>query len=212
MINLSAYFDETGHSADQRQKFVGMAGLIAPASNWKRFEEKWMEALRLPFVDLPHFHMKDFANREKEYADWSEERRRKVLGKLLTVIEVAMPYPIGCIVSMERYRKLSQEHKDYFIDPYYMCYQSSIEGCVTFLESAKAPDEEKIEMIFSDQVEFRHKALTLYEHIVQRRTLHAKRGTPPRFGDMRKLAALQAADLIAYERYKEIDRKTYRSD
>lgn len=209
---LSAYMDETGHSADARQKFVGMAGLIAPAANWVRFEKQWNAALRLPWIDLPYFHMTDFASKKKAYADWSEEKRRKVLGKLITIIEVAHPIPIGSIVPMEYYRTLDTEMQDYFIDPYYLCFQSSIAACTSLLEYAKAPQQERVAFIFSDQVEFRHTALQLYELVVEATGLFASRGTRPVFRDMRELVALQAADIIAYEMYKEFERRTSRPD
>lgn len=51
---LTAYLDETGHSADKRQKFVGMGGLIATSKNWERFEKNGQNRLEnlmfLPFI------------------------------------------------------------------------------------------------------------------------------------------------------------------
>jgi hypothetical protein len=38
MLMLNAYLDETGHSRDEAQKFVGMAGLVAPVMNWEFFD------------------------------------------------------------------------------------------------------------------------------------------------------------------------------
>lgn len=42
---LISYLDETGHSKDERQKFVGVAGLIAPHERWRIFERKWKKTL-----------------------------------------------------------------------------------------------------------------------------------------------------------------------
>jgi hypothetical protein len=44
---LVAYFDETGHSSDAAQKFVGIAGFVAPALNWEFFEANWKAAQKL---------------------------------------------------------------------------------------------------------------------------------------------------------------------
>jgi len=206
---LSAYMDETGHSSDEKQKFVGMAGLIAPAGNWEMFEEKWKAALKLPYIDLPYFHMTDFASRQKIYKDWSEAKRRKVLGKIITVIETAHPIPFGAIVPMEIYRNLSDEHKEHFLDPYFLCFENSLAACTTYLEFKNLPVEEKITLIFSEQSEFRNRALQLYEVVKDVPSLKA-RGTTPIFRDMRDVVPLQAADIVAYEMYKEYERQTHR--
>lgn len=41
MLMLSAYMDETGHSRDEKQRFNGMAGLMAPTKRLVRMERKW---------------------------------------------------------------------------------------------------------------------------------------------------------------------------
>lgn len=206
---LSAYMDETGHSKDERQKFVGMAGLIAPAANWEGFEEKWKAALKLPYIDLPFFHMTDFASRRKAYEHWSEEKRKKVFGKLMITMECAYPMPFGAIIPMDVFRSLTKEHQDLFIDPYFLCFQSVVAASTTFLEAMKIPDEEKIALILSDQVEFRHRAQHIYD-VVEKIGLYTRRSTPPIFRDMRDVVPLQAADIVAYEMYKEFDRRLYR--
>lgn len=45
MLKLVGYMNETGHSKDERQRFVGMDGLVAPAENWEVFERKWKQTL-----------------------------------------------------------------------------------------------------------------------------------------------------------------------
>lgn len=212
MLMLSAYMDETGHAADERQKYVGIAGLMAPAANWERFERKWKEALALPYIGLPYFHMKDFANRKKFYVGWSEEKRRKVLGKLLTVIETAHPLPVGSIVPLKYWRALAPEYKTVFMDPYFLCFQGNMSACTSFLDVGRAPQEERVALVFSEQVEFRHKALKFYERAKDMAIFTRRMARPPSFGDMRELVQLQAADVVAYEMYKEFERREERPD
>lgn len=209
MLKLTAYMDETGHSSDQRQKYVGMAGLIAPESNWEEFERKWNAALKLTYINLEYFHMTDFAARQKAYKGWSEPKRRAVLGKIWRVIETSLAMPFGVIVPMELYRKLSDEHKQHFVDPYYIGFESSLAACTTFLEFMKITPEEKITMVFSEQVEFKNRAMQFYD-LVKDFGIMGSRGTPPIFRDMRDVVPLQAADVVAYEMYKECERRQYR--
>jgi hypothetical protein len=209
MMMLSAYMDETGHSSDERQKFVGIAGLLAPAANWEIFEGKWKAALAQPHFNIPHFHMTDFAARKRGYKGWSEEKRQKVFGKLMNVIESIYPLPFGSIVPLDDFRRMTKEHQTLLTDPYFICFQSAVAACTTFLEHRKLSDEEKVALIFSDQIEFRHRALQLYEKIEEIEP-DSLRTASPVFRDMRELVPLQAADIIAYEMYKEVERRLYR--
>jgi hypothetical protein len=207
---LTAYLDETGHSRDEKQKFVGIAGLIAPASEWIVFEEKWKAALALPHFNLPHFHMTDYVSKKKVYKDWNEKKRKKVFGKLMNIIESIYPLPFGAIVPMDIFRRFTKEQQSYFDDPYHLCFQSVIPACTVFIERMKnVAAEEKVALIFSNQVEFKHRALQIYEQVAETQ-YYMRRTTPPNFRAMRDFAPLQAADIIAYEMYKEFDRRLYR--
>ena len=67
-----------------------------------------------------------------------------------------------------------------------------------------------MQFIFSDQVEFRHRALLLYEEICKVGIFIKRSAYAPDFRDMREIVPLQAADVMAYEMYKEYDRRKYR--
>lgn len=209
METFSAYMDETGHSRDERQKFVGIAGLIAPVASWETFERKWKATLKA--YKLPYFHMKEFAHWEKTFRDWKdkEAKRKKLLGKLILHIETTHPLPFGAIMPMDAFRSFTKEQQGYLRDPYFLCFQSLVAACSSILEGKKVPDEEKVALIFSDQVEFRSRALEIYKN-VEDAGFYVRRSTPPVFRDMREDMALQAADIIAYEMHKEFERRLHR--
>lgn len=54
VVMLTAYMDETGHSKDERQRFNGMAGLLAPTWAWEEFEPKWKQTLKEAITYLTH--------------------------------------------------------------------------------------------------------------------------------------------------------------
>jgi hypothetical protein len=209
MAIFSAYMDETGHSQDEGQRFVGIAGLIAPVANWEAFERKWKATLKV--FKLPYFHMKEFAHSTQTFKGWgsSEAKRQKLFGKLLLHMETAHPIPFGAIVPMERYRSFTKEQQGYFRDPYFLCFQSLVAACSSILEFRKAPDEEKVALIFSDQGEFKNRALQIYKK-VEKTEVYIRRSTPPIFRDMREFVPLQAADIVAYEMHKEFERQLYK--
>jgi hypothetical protein len=63
-------------------------------------------------------------------------------------------------------------------------------------------------IIFSDQVEFRNRALSYYDNAYSKEL--TSRIKPPAFDNMRDLRPLQAADIVAFEFYKECERQRYR--
>ncbi|MET0462924.1 MAG: DUF3800 domain-containing protein [Chitinophagaceae bacterium] len=211
---LSGYFDETGHSGDEKQLFNGMAGVLAPADHWEAFEEKWKQTLKA--FKIPFFHMKDFANFKGFFEGWSEDKRRHLYGKLLAHMETAYIFPVGVSISMSAFRSFPEEQRKKFIDPYYLGFLAVITQTTVFMNNAGMSPEEKAELIFSDQVEFKGKAHGLYDEIIRApydtvqmlstARLVKSRILLPVFRDMRDFAALQAADVVAYEVYKEHER------
>ena len=113
-------------------------------------------------------------------------------------------------MSMDDYRALSEKQRSYFDDPYYLGFLFILGSVDVFLDKTGASPEVRAAIIFSDQVEFRNRALDYYENAYSKEV--SNRIKPPAFDDMRRLVPLQAADLVAYEFYKECERRRYRSD
>lgn len=210
---LTAYADETGHSRDEQQKFVGMAGLLAPALNWEAFERKWKATLASKEFNIPYFHMKEFAHSKETFKDWegNERRRRKLFGRLMLHIETALALPFGVIIPMDELRKFTKEQQELLLDPYFLCFQSVTAACTTFLDFHNLPKEEKIALVFSEQGEFKNRALQIYDGVMKLEGTSIHRSTSsPTFRDMREIVPLQAADIVAYEMYKEFERHLYK--
>lgn len=205
MTMLTGYMDETGHSKDERQRFVGVAGLVAPAENWEAFERKWKETLSV--FKIPYFHMKDFANRRRYFEGWSELKRKKLYGKLMRIIATTHPFPVGAIVSLDDYRSFSAEDRKLMEDPYHFCLM----GCVYLpaWRTENASPDVRIAIIFSEQSEFKNMAGLLLDDFKQNNA-EGKRFDPPVFRDMKTVVPLQSADIVAYELYKEFERQRYR--
>jgi hypothetical protein len=212
---LSAYFDETGHSQDDRQHFNGMAGVLAPADHWEVFEERWKQTLEE--FKIPFFHMKHFAHYKGSFNGWSEAKRQRLYGKLLRHMEAAYLLPLGVSIPMKDFRDFPGEQQKKFIDPYYLGFLSVITYSIAFMNNCGMSPEEKVSLVFSDQVEFKNRAHELYDEATQ--TLHdsvrmqnttraiRNRTRSPVFLNMREFVALQAADIVAYEVYKEHERR-----
>jgi hypothetical protein len=207
MTLLTGYIDETGHSKDERQRFVGVAGLVAQAEHWEVFERKWKETLNV--FKLPYFHMKDFACRRKYYEGWSEPKRQKLFGKLMRIIATTHPFPVGAIVSLDDYRSFPAEDREMMEDPYHFCLM----GCVYLpaWRTENASPDVRLSIVFSEQSEFKNMAGLLLDDFKQNHT-EGQRFDTPVFEDMKMVVPLQAADIVAYELYKEFERRRYRSE
>ena len=99
MLGLSAYFDESGHSKDEKCRFVGMGGLLAPASAWEEFDPKWQAILDEHCEGKP-FHATDFAFQSEPFKGWKEEKRRKFFDSLVRTIKESGARPFGAVVSL----------------------------------------------------------------------------------------------------------------
>jgi hypothetical protein len=216
MLMLTAYMDETGHSAAKDQNFNGMAGLIASADDWITFEEKWKATLERKEYRLSYFHMREYISRsygssKNPFKNWSDAKCQKLLGKLLRLMEGVYPIPVGAVIHMPDYRGLTDEQREVMYgDPYFLTYQNVIAYATSYLDFVKAPPEIKVGFVFSDQVEFKYRALELYDRIYKVGKFIKRSAYTPDFGPMADFGALQAADIVAYEMFKEYERVLYR--
>jgi hypothetical protein len=118
-----SFVDEAGHAKDPNQKYLCLAGLLATESAWKQFDSEWRTVCAAEGLKEP-FHMKDLAARRKEFAGWEEERRRRLLGELVSVTEHAGAIPIGSVVSIDGFSSLAPEIRRGFKDPHFLAFQS----------------------------------------------------------------------------------------
>lgn len=205
MMMLTSYLDETGDSKDDKQKFNGMAGLVAPAENWEVFERKWKATLKT--FGLPYIHMSEMRTLTR---GWPEAKVENLFEKLWKVIKGVKALPVGSIIPMDDYKPLKVQLKKYFRDPYYIAMQNCIQFTAELVEpvAIPTPDSPRVAMIFDDKVEFRNNAHQLYDAAIKKMRMGSL-VDPPAFRNMRLVVPLQAADMIAYETYKEYDRVYY---
>lgn len=211
MLILSAYFDETGSEADPNSKVAGMGGLLAPAYRWEVFEEKWKKALAVEGVD--YFHMKEFAHSVGQFQTWKgdADRRRNFYDLLWSLIVDVQPLILGCFYPLQEYRSmLSLDHRKSIDDIYFLAYQSCLGGVMEYTWNQWDSTGE-VATIFDDKKGFKGRAMEMYEFLMTNgfQTFQHKLPSPV-FRDMRKIVPLQAADIIAYECAKELERRLYK--
>jgi len=205
-FEYTAYMDETGHAAASDQHFCGMAGFLATTDRWQLLETKWKETLKRFNVD--YMHMKEFGSFTGVFKAWKgdESKRKRFYGELLAHLREIRAIPFGAIYSLDAYRKLSDEDRAAINDPYLKSLCDCVGIPARLLEDK--PPEIKYNVVFGEQTEFRHRATKIYE-LFKSMYRVGERMRYPDFKDMREFVPLQAADMIAYELYKEFDRQLY---
>lgn len=209
MAVLTGYYDETGDTRDPSQKFVGMAGFVAPADSWRLFERKWKFILNE--FKIPYFHMREFAPSVGVFNGWKgkEDKRQSLFHSLIETIREIKPLPVGCIFSSDDFRALSEQDKKLIGDPYYLSFLTCLGVPCFFVQNA--PPEIRLATVFGEHSLFESKAREFHKYIKAAYAV-GDRLYPPDFRDMRQFVPLQAADIMAYELYKEADRQRYRPD
>jgi hypothetical protein len=147
MLLLTAYMDESGHSADPNTNFAAMAGFVAPFEIFRVAGEIWDKTIKKsPFELKGPFHMKDFAHFEGEFKGWSEDKRKALFRQLIQVITLSELHPVGAVVSIEDFNSLSECQRTSFRDPYYMTFQICTRGAAL---EALFHEPEKVAMVYA---------------------------------------------------------------
>ena len=118
-----SFVDESGHAKDPDQSYLCLAGLLATETAWKKFDFEWQTACAEQGLKEP-FHMVDFASRRGEFTGWEEEKRRHLLGELISAISRARAIPIGSVVSIKGFNALPPQVRQGFKDPHFLAFQS----------------------------------------------------------------------------------------
>ncbi len=215
---IVSYMDETGHFDDPASNYIGMAGFAGPEQLWEPFGKLWQVTIGSdPFRLTKPFHMRDFAHRRGEFEGWSEEKRKALYGKLIEIILLIQPVPIGAVISIDDFKSLTPQQQSNFKSPYHFAFQTCTRGAALL---GRAPDE--IRMVYSENIEYGAMESSpdagarqlgnadLLWRSIKKLTLFGQWMHSCSFSTPAKTVQLQAADLFAYELYKEFENQQKR--
>ena len=211
-LNLTAYFDETGHADDPALAFAGMAGFVAPRGAWVNFEAHWQDALKNAGLNEP-FHMREFAHSIGQFRNWKgkEELRRRFLGRLLEIILETGAKPIGAVVSLRDFETLTEAQQLQFKNPYFVCFQTCTRGAA--IRAVFEHPGETVDMVYALNTEFGTNREGLAERLwqaIKENYEHRNRMGAYCSSTPAEKCPLQAADLFAYELCHEFENQINR--
>jgi hypothetical protein len=198
-----AYFDESGHPSDTL--VMTMAGVVATAKNWARFEEKWKRILRRYQVSA--LHMTDYESGHGEFTGWDADKRVSFIADLAGILKNTMMYGVANSLTVQDWngtigKDLDASGRKRYLAPYVMLLESCI---TTIAESVSIPDEENVACVFDQNSIVQHFSSIFYRALVEVRDYPINFGTIT-YADRTKIVPLQAADMIAYEAFKYASR------
>jgi hypothetical protein len=199
---ITAYFDESGHSASTR--VVCMAGAVGPPSSWTRVREEWSAILAKHGVRV--FHMADFENRFGEFEGWNDERRHALLSELLAVLDNTMLISVGTAVLVEDFENLESRTRAGLMDPWYLCLQmclTDVAQTVLIVTKEELWDTKRCAVFLEHQSEF-WRAPLLFSQMLEREAF-AERIRIFGYATKQSCVKVYLADLIAYELRKHVE-------
>jgi hypothetical protein len=199
----SVYLDESG--THKGSDAVVVAGFISNATKWNAFSIEWKAALDA--WGVPMFHMADFENWQGCFASWSKDDHKSHLNHLLETIKRHTFSSIAFVVRKKSFDKiLSDRAKRLCGDAYGLasigCWynlrqvvkESRVDGYIDYTMESGSKGRSALAWIYGEQSKY-------LEWVEDTRMFSLS------FRDKRLILPLQAADILAYEIYKQTKRQ-----
>jgi hypothetical protein len=198
MAMFTGYFDESGTHGDS--KVLCVAGLISTVEQWTEFQREWREAL--DDAGVSYFRMALFENRLKDFADWDNAKRHRVLRRLTGIIKRRVYFGVGRAVLVSDFHEAFEgRHKYYYGEPYRFCSFMSMLGIGAWQD--KHDRHDLIPYVFEKGAHGSSNLTRFFSWISGNPEIKQRaRLSSLTFADKKEVLPLQAADLVAYEFYK----------
>ncbi len=190
---FSAYFDESGIHGES--KALTVACVLSTDKKWLEFNGEWENCLRL--LDLDSFHMTDYENNQGPYKTWGKDKKKEELSNMIEIIHKHVPVLISTSLNLDDSLYIESMLNEPS-SPFELCFRS----CLNQIEKWK------IAKGFSEQTAIVYEKGSGYGNIIHKTYNEAKQaGSRFRsisFDNKKESNPLQAADILAYEGYKEM--------
>lgn len=199
---IAQFLDESGHG--ESDAVVVVAGLFGLREAWDGFHESWTARLRAHGITAS-FHMTDFEARRRDFRDFTDDaRRRSLLAALIDEIVGRPIYAIGAAVTPEAFRAVTWSDfsdSDTLEDIYHMALQDELHFAIHLCSELNAKTQGRqfqMSTILAEHPEFQGMAGAYHRSVAAFDRTHSL-VSQPRFDSPASCAALQAADIVAYE-------------
>ncbi|HEX8474852.1 MAG TPA: DUF3800 domain-containing protein [Pyrinomonadaceae bacterium] len=202
MAIYTAYFDESG-SPDEGKALV-VAGYVANAEQWVKFDVEWRAALASE--GIKRFHMRDFAHSRREFESWKgdEKRRTAFMKSLVEIIRRNVRKSFSQAIILDGYNRVNEKYQlaEQMLLPYSLCAFACARSVNTWAKEHGYI--EPVNYVYEDGAKHKQQFKKVMEH----------QGYPePVFRNKDDNVAFQAADLVAWESlkfYRAMETRTFK--
>lgn len=204
---MEAFLDESGTHAGS--KVIALAGYVISSDRLPHLQKDWLDTLAEH--GLEELHMRDFVPPHGKHSQWSEQKKRGLLETLVRLIHEHSLVGIGAAVEMDQFMATTQafahsKSPDLVESPYEWCFRYCATQAAAWADKAQHPG--LIRYTLDEGCSTRGRIYAHHELSREDDALRQKyRLGPMSFADSKRNPALQCADLLAYEMYKEADRQ-----
>ena len=212
---LAAYFDESRRldrqPGDNRPRIIAIAGYLSPVSLWdESLAPKWAKVL----ADAPHkireFKAADCRHGTGEFASpWTSDERRELTTALVSILtdpEEAL-IGVGGATLLDFDRVPEDDHENLAAFGWLWAFMIVV-GTLMKAVSSQEHYPTSIQPVFDEEDDLEDRAHKSFRKA--REFFGASLGPrikSPLFRPSHEIEALQAADLLAYETYKELENR-----
>ncbi len=197
---LRAYFDESGTHAGS--KATAIAGFVGEADAFDEIEARWLSACHSEGIES--FHYSHMMHRRRPFEDFDEDRRKRILGKLSSILSEAAPRikVVGSAYVGVWDRAPVTELEERYPSAYSFCFETLME----MLHSHAMTEfgGECIVPIFAYQGEYESRVREM-DSVFHETGSWPYMG-PVGFDEPSRRPALQMADMVLYETYQYLSR------
>jgi len=196
---LTAYFDDSGTSPTDPVAVV--AGYLASARMWNRFNEQWESLLRK--YEITKVHRAELENFKGEFANWKPARRTEFVKKAHAIIRRCTYVGVGlALIKDDLKDEIPKDTALAQFEIFSWCAHGCLAGIRSWCDDKK--HQEHVEYVFEAGTEGQNQFHRTMEVLYKDSLTRAQNRIQGWSFQGKETAPLQAADIIAYEFYKFI--------
>lgn len=196
---LTAYFDESG--THKGAPAVSVAGYVSTKERWESFETEWRESLAIYNID--HFHMTDFIAGQGQFKNWPRQKKRLRLRKLIDAVNHHALAAIGIVIPMSFYQALSEQERVVCDSPYRIAAMQCCAEISRWLDTYDPSAE--VAYVFEVGAKGAGKVAEFFRASMNEKGVREQlRILSFKFEDKKRFVPLQAADILAWELYRNV--------
>lgn len=195
-----AYFDESG--THKGSPAIVIAGYLSSDKRWSKFQVRWKEILNE--AEIEFFHMADYESRQGPYKNWTDAKRIKVITQIIGAIKKRTEVGISTAIIRADYEKAKEKIGYPVVSAYSFCVFKALFHVEMWADEFK--HTEPIAYVFEQGAGYQRELDDMRRWIESNEEIKKRlRWGSFTTADKRLLNPLQAADIHAFETYKEMD-------